>query len=296
MAVAALVLHTAQPPGDARDPDDGAGRFASGDGRQDDFIARPGDACAFALVELPRAPVRDAVQSSDGINDLGKIRGEQFIDLQLGLDGVEHFQRRRLRRADQDHESAVTIEHRPEACGFGQTTLSRTSRHGQSEQSAGENGGFDFLNRLQVILGPAQRIGVVKVSFAEQFKVPLARFFPFQVRHLRQVADVAAGQGLFGGAVACSFTDVIISTHFALCRRSVMLIHQPRDIFDQIDASAVGIRPDAKADPVELPINSRLGEHEALFGGVQQTCDFDRAHGGGVNCHRRSSWQARRRK
>ena len=148
------------------------------------------------MVELPGASVGDPVQLFDGVAHLGEIRGEVLVHFQLGLDGIEHFQRRGLGRADQRHELAVTVNHRPDGGGLGERALTRTARHRQREQSARQHSRLDFLNDLQVVRRPFQRIGLRKVALAEQLEVAFALLLPFRIHHLRQIADVTPRERL----------------------------------------------------------------------------------------------------
>ena len=61
------------------------------------------------MVQLPGASVHDTVQALDGKNDFGEVFGKVVVDLQLRLDRIEHFQCRRLGRANQRHELAVPV-------------------------------------------------------------------------------------------------------------------------------------------------------------------------------------------
>ena len=74
--------------------EDDAGSLASFDGRQNDLVARPGDAGALALVELSGAPVRNPLQLCHRITHLREVFGETLVDLQLGLQRIQKLQSR----------------------------------------------------------------------------------------------------------------------------------------------------------------------------------------------------------
>ena len=229
--VGALVFHAADSPGDPRHADDDAGRRTPGDGRQHDFVGSPRDSRPFALVELTGAPVGDAVQSGDGEADLGKIGVEMLVDVQLGLDGLQHLQRRRLGRADQHHEFAVAVEHRPQGGALRERRLPRAARHGEREETAAENRRLDPVDDLEVVFAPRERERLGKVAFAEQPEVRPAPLLEFGVLHLGQFPDVASGERQRDVAVADGVLLVLVTLGDGGLP-DVQLLPKPRRVFE----------------------------------------------------------------
>ena len=107
--VGAFVFHAADSTGDPGNTDDDPACGASFNRWKNKFVARPCDAGALPMVQLTGASVYDAVKTLDGENDFGEVFGKVVVDFQFRLDGIEHFQRRCLGRANQRHELAVPV-------------------------------------------------------------------------------------------------------------------------------------------------------------------------------------------
>ncbi|MPM18995.1 hypothetical protein SDC9_65413 [bioreactor metagenome] len=285
--VGPLVLHPPDAPGDSRHTDDDAARPAARNGRQHNFIRRPGDPGAFAKVQLPRAPVGYALELSDRKADLGEVLGQFFVDLEFGFYRIEHFQRRRFGCADQCDKLAVPVKHGPETGGFRQGTFAGTTRHGQCEQASGKYRRFDLGDDFQMIRRPCQSVGFGKVAFAEQLKIALASRFARRIRDRREIADVAPDQGLFRLAHPFGIASVIITARSGNIPHGVFLVAQPGDVLEKIDVAAVVGCGDSEADAVEIAVNPCLGQDKAKRSGIDQARHFHRTHGIRINRHSR---------
>ena len=150
-AIRPLELHATDAPGDAGHLDDRAAGLRSGDGRKDDLLCGPADVGAVAPEELTVGAMRDALQGVDGEDRLGEISEQQFVDLQLGLQRIEHVRGVLLIGADEADEFAVPVEDRPQAGAFSDRGLAAAARHGEREQAALQDGLLDLGDDAQVI-------------------------------------------------------------------------------------------------------------------------------------------------
>jgi hypothetical protein len=150
---------------------------------------------ALALIELPVGSISDAVERLDRKDDLGKVFEQQIVPFELHLDRVEHVHRVAFVAADECDEVAVAVENSPDAGAFADRGFAGTSGHSHRKQSAAKHRLFDLVNDLDVVVGPRQvererEIGITKVA-----EVRGGFRLAFGISNLRQLADVAAGDG-----------------------------------------------------------------------------------------------------
>ena len=155
-SVRLFILHPAYTTGDARHADNSAACHAASDRRKNNLVTGPRDPGALALVELTVTSVCNSLKRVDREHHLREILRQRFIDFQFGFDRIQHFQRCRFCRSYQHYKLFVSIEKRPESSNFCEGRFTGTARHGQRKQSATKNRLLNFLNRFQVIRGPAQ--------------------------------------------------------------------------------------------------------------------------------------------
>ena len=267
--VGALVLHAANASRYAGDAHDRARRGRAHDGGKDDLARGPRDARPLPLVELPRAAVGDPLETGYWIDHLREILGEMLVDLKLGLDGVEHLQRRALARADDDHELAVAVGHSPYRRRLGERRLAASARHRQGEKPAFEDGLLYLVYRPQMVVRPFEAVHLRKIRLAELPEVRAARLLALGVGDLRQLADVAPRERLVGLPLRRRLAVRRVAARRPLLDWSVVPVHDPRDVAVEAQTAGILRRGDAVARRREVPVELRGRHDRAELRGVE---------------------------
>jgi hypothetical protein len=192
LTVGSLVLHASDPTSDAGDLDDRSACDASGHRRQDDLLGGPTDVRSFPFVELAIASVGDSIKRLNGKNNLGVIRKEQLVSIELHLDRFEHIAGMALIATNETYELSVAIENRPNASTFADGGLAATSRHCHREQSPPQYRLLNPVDNLQVIIRPSQMKRQWEIALAEVAKVRGCLGLSLGVCYLRKFTDVTA--------------------------------------------------------------------------------------------------------
>ena len=288
--VGALVLHAANAPSYAGDADDCAAGRRARDCRKHDLARRPRDARPLALVELARAAVRDSLESRYRVHHLREVLGEMFVYLKLGLDRVEHLQRRSLARADHDDELAVPVGHRPYRGGLGKARLAGAASHSEREEPALEDGLLKLLYRAKVVVRPFEVVHLRKVGLAELPEVEAARLLPLRIDHGRKLADVAPREGEVGLPLRRRLAVRLVCVRVRLrrLRRRVAPVDEPRRVAVEAEAPRVLGRGDAVARLGEVAVHHRGGDDRTKLRGVEEPHHLHGLHLLNVDRHRPS--------
>ena len=292
--VGALVLHAANAPRDAGDAHDRPARRRAGYRGKHDLACSPRDARALALVELPRAPVRDPLQLRYRVHHLREVLGEVLVDLKLRLDGVEHLKRRALARADDDDELAVPVGHRPDGGGLRERGLAAAARHREREESAFEDGLLELLDCAQVVVRPFEAVHLREVRLAELPQVEAARLLPFGIDDVGQLPDVAPLERQLRLPLRRRLAVRVVAARRG-CGRVVSPVDEPRRVAVEAQAPAVLRRGDAVARLREVPVHPRGGHHRPQLRGVEEPHHLHGLHLPNVDRHRPSPSRPTRR-